>query len=172
MSPAAAAAPAGDQSILPPTETRVPKNTPKGINKRICHATGQRVKELAASAGDTEINRRLAYLKTEWDTERTLQANASTLIVVSLLMVRFFDHPGLIWLALGVAAFLLQHALQGWCPPLPVLRYLGFRTSYEIADEIAALQLLRNHGTSKARGEAAEGLVKELRYTGRMVLGI
>jgi hypothetical protein len=33
---------------------------------------------------------------------------------------RFFVIPGL------VAGFLLQHALQGWCPPVPVFRRLGF----------------------------------------------
>ncbi len=42
-----------------------------------------------------------------------------------------------------VAAFLLQHALQGWCPPLPLLRRLGIRTAAEIHDEIIALRILR-----------------------------
>ena len=42
-----------------------------------------------------------------------------------------------------VAAFLLQHALQGWCPPLPLLRRMGMRTSAEIHEEIIALRILR-----------------------------
>jgi len=42
-----------------------------------------------------------------------------------------------------VTAFLLQHAVQGWCPPLPVLRRLGFRTAREIEVERNALKALR-----------------------------
>ena len=34
----------------------------------------------------------------------------------------------------------MQHALQGWCPPLPVLRRLGFRTQNEIERERYALE--------------------------------
>lgn len=48
-----------------------------------------------------------------------------------------------LWLTGGVAAFLLQHALQGWCPPLPVLRALGVRTAEEIGAERTALKSLR-----------------------------
>jgi hypothetical protein len=38
-----------------------------------------------------------------------------------------------------VQGFFLQHAIQGWCPPLPVLRRLGFRTVQEIEEERAIL---------------------------------
>lgn len=49
------------------------------------------------------------------------------------------------WLVLPalVTAFLFQHAVQGWCPPVPVLRRLGFRTVYEIEQEKQALKALR-----------------------------
>jgi len=49
------------------------------------------------------------------------------------------------WLVLPalVSGFLLQHALQGWCPPVPVLRRLGFRTMAEIDRERYALKTLR-----------------------------
>jgi hypothetical protein len=42
-----------------------------------------------------------------------------------------------------VASFLLQHAIQGWCPPVSVLRRLGFRTRTEIDHERYALKALR-----------------------------
>ena len=42
-----------------------------------------------------------------------------------------------------MTGFLFQHAVQGWCPPIPILRRLGFRTSYEIEEERAALKALR-----------------------------
>jgi hypothetical protein len=49
------------------------------------------------------------------------------------------------WFALPavIGAFLLQHAVQGWCPPLPVFRQLGFRTASEIDYERYALKALR-----------------------------
>ena len=49
------------------------------------------------------------------------------------------------WFALPgvVAGFLLQHALQGWCPPLPIFRRLGVRTQSEIDHERYALKALR-----------------------------
>lgn len=41
------------------------------------------------------------------------------------------------WWLIGLAAqgFFLQHALQGWCPPLGLVRRLGFRTAHEIEAE-------------------------------------
>jgi hypothetical protein len=33
----------------------------------------------------------------------------------------------------------LQHAMQGWCPPVPLLRRLGIRTRNEIDREKYAL---------------------------------
>jgi hypothetical protein len=42
-----------------------------------------------------------------------------------------------------VLAFLFQHALQGWCPPVPILRRLAFRTASEIEHERYALKALR-----------------------------
>jgi hypothetical protein len=49
------------------------------------------------------------------------------------------------WFALPaiVATFLLQHAVQGWCPPLSVFRRLGFRTAAEIDHERYALKAIR-----------------------------
>jgi hypothetical protein len=46
-------------------------------------------------------------------------------------------------LPVAVTAFLLQHALQGWCPPVPVFRRLGVRTAAEIDRERYALKALR-----------------------------
>lgn len=42
-----------------------------------------------------------------------------------------------------IAFYLLQHAAQGWCPPLPVLRKLGVRTMTEIDAEKTTLKFLR-----------------------------
>ena len=50
---------------------------------------------------------------------------------------RFYLLPGL------VGAFLLQHAIQGWCPPVPIFRRLGFRTAGEIDEERHTFKALR-----------------------------
>jgi hypothetical protein len=45
-----------------------------------------------------------------------------------------------------VLAFLLQHSLQGYCPPMVWFRAFGWRTAGEIEDEKVALRLL--HGVA------------------------
>ena len=48
-------------------------------------------------------------------------------------------------------AFLLMHALIGWCPPVVALRRLGFRTRAEIDAERSALeQFLRRTAAERA----------------------
>ncbi len=37
----------------------------------------------------------------------------------------------------------MQHAIQRWCPPLPILRKLNIRTSKEIEQEKYALKTIR-----------------------------
>jgi hypothetical protein len=89
-----------------------------------------------------EINERLQELDREWDIERTLEANAASLSLAGLLLGatvnrKFFLFPAV------VSGFLLQHALQGWCPPLPLFRSFGVRTQSEIELERYALKALR-----------------------------
>jgi uncharacterized membrane protein len=49
----------------------------------------------------------------------------------------------------AIGLFLLQHVIQGWCPPLSLIRKIGFRTTSEINKErnelIKALELKRNN---------------------------
>ena len=117
---------------------RVPRSTAPEINERIRHQT---VRNLAKyrSASDTEINRRLDELKQEWDIERAIEANAASIALIGVVLVAFVN-PWFLLLPAAVCLFLLQHALQGWCPPVPVLRRLGFRTQPEIEAERLALR--------------------------------
>src|SRR5205814_10509214 len=89
-----------------------------------------------------EIPARLAELDREWDIERALQANAAALSLAGLALAAFVDRRFLL-LPSGVAGFLLQHAIQGWCPPVPIMRRLGFRTPAEICEERCGLGMLR-----------------------------
>jgi hypothetical protein len=43
----------------------------------------------------------------------------------------------------AVLTFFAQHALQGWCPPIPLFRRLGVRTAREIERERYAIKALR-----------------------------
>ncbi len=122
------------------TRNRVPVHSPSGTNERIR-------REMSASMryfGDhkDEISGRLAELDREWDIERAIEANASALALAGIALAIGHDRR---WLALPglVAGFLFQHAVQGWCPPVPILRKLGFRTSYEIEEERRGLKALR-----------------------------
>jgi len=88
------------------------------------------------------IDERLRELEREWDVERTLEANAASLTLLGLGLGLTVNRKFLL-LPVVAAAFLLEHALQGWCPPVSVLRRLGIRTAAEIQEEIIALRILR-----------------------------
>lgn len=125
-----------------PAETAqlVPEATAPKVNARIEART--RAALTHAGTNPREIGQRLRELDREWDIERALAANAATLALVGLGLGIAADRRFLA-LPVAVSAFLLQHALQGWCPPLPVLRRLGFRTAREIHEERVALKVLR-----------------------------
>lgn len=53
-----------------------------------------------------------------------------------------------------VAGFLFQHAVQGWCPPVPILRRLGVRTEAEIFEEITALRTLGDFAPASSPADA------------------
>jgi hypothetical protein len=88
------------------------------------------------------IARRLRELDEEWDIERALEANAATLALTGTALSMTHDRRWA-YLPLVVTGFLLQHATQGWCPPVPIMRSFGFRTQGEIERERYALKALR-----------------------------
>lgn len=88
------------------------------------------------------ITRRIEQLDQEWDMERILGTNASALALTGTLLG---ITSGRKWFLLPclVTGFLMQHALTGWCPPVPIFRRLGIRTRSEIDREKFALKALR-----------------------------
>lgn len=126
---------------LPPTALRVERNSNARLNDLIRTQTDARIAGLER-ATPVELDARLAELEREWDIERTLQANASTLVMVGSLLGLAVDRRFLV-LPAGVFTFFLQHALQGWCPPIPMFRRRGVRTSREIERERYAIKVLR-----------------------------
>lgn len=119
---------------------RVPRNTAEEINRGISRATEERVRYFADNLAGIDL--RLRELDQEWDIERVLETNASSLAFAGLALAAAVDKR---WLVLPgvVTAFLFQQAVQGWCPPMAVLRRMGYRTAREIYEERAALKALR-----------------------------
>ncbi|HEV7435802.1 MAG TPA: hypothetical protein VGO22_13160 [Pseudorhizobium sp.] len=128
------------------TANRVGAQTSDEINNRLRWQMEERLAYYETHPD--QIATRLAELDREWDIERTLEANASTLAFTGTMLAATVDRR---WLALPaiVTGFLFQHAMQGWCPPLPILRRLGFRTAEEINQERYALKALRGDFDAK-----------------------
>jgi hypothetical protein len=118
----------------------VRRSTAGDINRRIDHQIERNVRYFSIHQG--EIEQRLADLDQEWDIERMIEANAAALALTGTLLGVVHERRYLM-LPMAVAGFLLQHAIQGWCPPVPILRRFGFRTADEINRERYALKALR-----------------------------
>jgi hypothetical protein len=124
--------------MLPGTFDRVRRNTAPEVNRRIRRQTLANLLRYR-NAGPEAVARRLDELDHEWDIERALEANAAGIALAGLALGAFAVRRFLL-LPAAVCLFLLQHSLQGWCPPVPVLRRLGFRTAREIFEERLALK--------------------------------
>ena len=120
---------------------RVRASTTPSINERIDREIAARINDYATQP-QANISYRIAQLEQEWDTERVLEMNASSLAFIGLILGVTVNQNWL-WLTGIVLPFLFQHAVQGWCPPLPILRRLGVRTRREIDREKYALKALR-----------------------------
>ena len=134
--------------VFPATTKRVESSGDEAANRRIRRQIEVNVHYYALHPH--EIDQRLAELDEEWDIERMLEATAATLALTGTVL-GIVRHRGFLALPLLVTGFLLQHALQGWCPPAAVLRQRGVRTAAEIGGERAALKALRGDFASVER---------------------
>jgi hypothetical protein len=126
--------------LVPPTTDRVPRHTDQELNERIARQTENNVGRYAADPSLVDL--RLRELDREWDIERALEANAAAFSLIGLTLGRLVNRRWYLLPAV-VATFLLQHAVQGWCPPIGLFRRLGVRTQREIDEERYALKLMR-----------------------------
>ena len=152
--------------MIPGTTTRVSQHTAAPINAQIRCQIEENVAR-AAAAGPEAIDYRLAELDREWDIERTLEANAATLSLIGLTLGATGKRKWFL-LPVVVASFLLQHAVQGWCPPVPVFRRLGIRTQTEIDYERYALKVLRGD----FQGLPEDGQHGETRHIGHILQAV
>lgn len=123
------------------TEERVRSSTSPSQNQKI----DRDIKENLAHYKDMDsgsIQKRLKELDKTWDIERTLMFNAATLSLTGALLAIFVNRKWAIMPAV-VTSFLIQHTLQGWCPPLPLFRAMGIKSREELDREKYALKALR-----------------------------
>lgn len=120
---------------------RVRQNTCESVNQQIERQTQQNVARYVHSGRDA-ITKRLQELDQEWDIERYLETVAPSITLAGMSLGLTVNKKWFV-LPFFVQSFLLQHAVQGWCPPLPILRRLGIRTTSEIDSERNALKAMR-----------------------------
>ena len=123
-------------------------NTAPAINARIDQCMRERVVSYA-NKSHGEISKRITELEEEKDIEQYLESNASVL-AFSGVALGFIGSKKWLLIPALVLPFLFLHAVQGWCPPVPLLRRLGVRTRREIEAERYALKLLRGDFDSTA----------------------
>lgn len=122
-------------------QDRVRQHTAPEVLDQIEHGIECSLRSFAFRSKE-EISERIDQIDREWDIERVLEANAATLALTGAVLGATVDKRYLL-LTCGVLGFLLEHALSGWCPPVPVFRRLGFRTRSEMDREKFALKALR-----------------------------
>ena len=121
---------------------RVKRATPSSMNEKIENETWQRVSSYL-NKSEPVISARIKELDKEWDIERYLGVNMSTLAFTGLAAGAITKNRNWNILPAVVLAFFFQHSVQGWCPPLPILRLLKLRTRREIEQEKYALKIIR-----------------------------
>jgi hypothetical protein len=126
--------------VSPTQGDRVRANTVPEVNRRIDEQIERNIRHYSGQTKE-EIYRRIQELDQEWDFERVLETMASSVSLTGIVLGSTVDKRWFLFPAV-VLSFLLVHAIQGWCPPLPILRGLGIRTREEIARERYALKAL------------------------------
>lgn len=145
------------KNILPATTRRVATYTSPDVNEMIRGSTLENLKCLE-SAEEAELSRRIQSLNAEWDMERFVEAKAA-LCVMGCSLLGMSKRKFWPFLTLIAGAFLLQHALLGWCPTAPLMRKMGIRTAEEINQEKMVLKLLRGD-FSHVKTNDSDGMLK------------
>jgi hypothetical protein len=126
-------------SFVADTPTRVSRHTDPEVNEQLRNTAEAEI--MHAAVRPERIAGRLAELDREWDIERVLEFNYAAVNLVGLTLGARW--PRWYWLPVVAGGFMLMHVIQGWCPPVPVFRRLGVRTTREIDQERCALMALR-----------------------------
>jgi hypothetical protein len=136
---------------------RVRAVTADYVNRRIDAKIEENVRYYSGRTR-AEVTCRVAELEQEWDIERVLQLGAASLSLTGLTLAAVKNRAWFL-LPTAVLSLLFLHAVQGWCPPIPLLRRLGIRTREEIERERYALKaLLGDFGDLREPDKAGKAL--------------
>ncbi|MPM07674.1 hypothetical protein SDC9_53981 [bioreactor metagenome] len=141
-----------NEKCVPPTVKRVAYNTDPEVNEAIRNRTIGNISAYQ-NCSKNLLSERIKRLGEEWDTERVLEMGAASLVAACSVRGYRTSRCGWFLLSGAVSGFLLMHALDGWCPSLPVIRRHGVRTAEEIGQEKMAFKLIRGdflHNTKDA----------------------
>lgn len=128
------------ETIVKPGE-RVRSSTSRSRNQEIDDEIVRNIDHYS-NQGAAAIESRIKELDKEWDIERTLEVNAGLISLAGAVLALTVDRRWAILPAV-VTSFLVQHAIQGWCPPLPLFRMMGIKSRAELDREKYALKSLR-----------------------------
>lgn len=140
---------------------RVRAATSESVNRQIDRSAMDRLRRHERES-KLDLTCRMRELDREWDVERVLQTNASALALTGIVLGVTRSKNWLLLPAV-VLSFLMQHAVQGWCPPVPVIRRLGIRTRKEIDQEKYALKAMRGDFAGKGSSSSAESAMRSVR---------
>jgi hypothetical protein len=121
------------------------KVTPEKVNRKIDVEIEQNLQKFENQSSEA-IKDRITELDKEWDISRLLDLNASVLSFSGVILAATVNKKWL-WLSGIVTGFLIQHSIQGWCPPIALFRRIGARSRQEIdREKYALIDILRNRG--------------------------
>ena len=116
---------------------RVRNETAPYVNERIDREIEGNIAHYS-QLDDYAITKRIAELDHEWDIDRALMANFA-LLGGAAFTAGLTKNKNWFYLLGAQFVFLMLHAVKGWCPPVTVMRRMGFRTKTEIESEKATL---------------------------------
>jgi hypothetical protein len=121
------------------------KVTPQKVNQKNDAKMEQSLQHFQHQSVEA-IEERIAKLDKEWDVSRMLDLTAATLSLSGVILAAKV-HKKWLWLPGVVTTFLIQHAIQGWCPPIALYRQFGARSRQELDREKYALRdILKSRG--------------------------
>jgi hypothetical protein len=132
-----------EPQLQAPAADRIRAHSSPAVNKRIDRETRGAIEEAVRSPFATRA--RLDELDREWNIDRAVMLNFGIAgAFTALQTMRNLHRTGHVggWGLLFATqiGFLINHAVRGWCPPMPILRRLGFRSAQEICAERCALE--------------------------------
>ncbi len=120
---------------------RIRRYTSREQLRRLDEATEDRLRRYASQPPNV-ISDRIEELRREWSIERYLQLNVAAVGLTTVALAATINRKWAIATCIGLGFFIF-HAVEGFDPPLPLLRRLGIRSRAEIDREIFALKAMR-----------------------------